>query len=590
MEKKRAFKMPDKALFFHTAQGRQRKSYLFAKPVMTITCHDGFSVLSALKRVDEYVSRGYYAAGYMAYEAGAFLAPGKIKPAPHFKAPLLKFGIYRKPEVFTNLILAGKEVFTSGVKPDTGLKEYRKKFNKIRRLITNGEVYQVNYCFRMNFGLQGSPESLFNAMCERQPVKYAALFKDGAENVISMSPELFFEVDNGAIKMKPMKGTLLKPCKAADLAAFKSDPKTSAENIMIVDLIRNDLGRICSVNTIRAKSLFEVEEYDTLYQMTSTVTGKLKNNTGFSGIISALFPSGSVTGAPKIMAMQIIREIEKSGRGIYTGAIGFISPHMKKAVFNIPIRTASIYKNTGIYGVGSGIVYDSRAADEYMECLGKAAILKPDFKIIESMLHSDKGCFLFSSHIRRMKKSAEFFGFPFPEKKAVAMFAAHARKLPDKKRFKVRLLLNSSGCMKIESAEIKNKQLKTLKAAVSGIRVNSGDHFLRHKTTRRALYDSELKKYGAKGFSEVLFFNEKGELTEACSSNVFVEKNGIFYTPPVSCGLLPGTYRAYLLAKGGKYMEKVIREKDLKSADAVYVCNSVRGLRRISCVSTYGGI
>ncbi len=329
-----------KCLFFHTSQGNKRKSYLFTKPEKTIICKNPSGLAGALAEVQAAVDKGFYAAGFMAYEAGYSILPRAGKPREE-AGPLLNFGIYKKPYVYNELDLNGNGG-CENIRPSLTLKAYTNKFNRIKKLISAGEVYQVNECFKVSFKTDTDPQKLFESLCLRQKTEYSAYINDGKNIYMSFSPELFFKLDGRDITMKPMKGTLLKPCGRQALDRFKDCSKTSAENIMIVDLIRNDLGRICSVNSVKTSGLFDVEEFDTLYQMTSTVKGKLKQGTGLTEIMAAVFPSGSVTGAPKLRAMQVIRQTEDEDRGLYTGAIGFISPRMKKAIFSIPIRTAVI--------------------------------------------------------------------------------------------------------------------------------------------------------------------------------------------------------------------------------------------------------
>ena len=392
-------------ILLHTASGKNALSYLFTSPVARVECPYSGNIIRALEKIESYCKSGYYAAGYVNFEPGYFLEKKAGHPRVKPDERALCFGIYKKPKTYRGLSFeAGIEGKIKGLKPDTGFQAYKKGFNEVKKLIKSGELYQVNYCFKAGFGYEGGPGPLFSGMLKRQAVEYSAFIREKDRWVLSFSPELFFSVDKGRITMKPMKGTLLKPCGPEELRKFKSCAKTSAENIMIVDMVRNDLGRICGTRPVKVPALFEVAEYGTLYQMTSTVTGKLRRDAGLADIFRAIFPSGSVTGAPKIRAMQAITGLERTDRGIYTGAIGFITPKTKKAVFNIPIRTAVLKGGKGVMGIGSGIVYDSKAADEYRECIGKAGFLAGELQLIESLLYSSEKSFLFDSHLSRVER------------------------------------------------------------------------------------------------------------------------------------------------------------------------------------------
>lgn len=573
-----------KGIFLHTSSGKKRKSYLFTRPLREIKCFSPDSINENIRIIQHYVNKGFYAAGYVCYEAGVVMNKiKKLMPAVP-SGPLLYFGIFKKPVVFKNLCLDnGQESFIYDTKPSLTSGQYIKDFIKIKRLIKNGEVYQVNHCFKLKFRFKGKAGELFKALCDRQKTQYSGYINDGTRHILSFSPELFFSVSSKRISTEPMKGTLLKenmPCHAHDLL----DEKNKSENVMIVDLIRNDLGKICETGSIKVDKLFEIKEYETLYQMTSTITGRHKKGVGLEEIFLSLFPSGSVTGAPKIRAMQVINAIEKEPRGVYTGAVGFVAPFMKKIIFNIPIRTAVLDETKGEMGIGSGIVHDSTAQQEYTECTGKANFLFPQLKghsLIESILLKNGRYFLYESHMNRLLQSAEYFGINGLKEKAKNILSEFSGK-KKKGKFKVRLLVNQNGNVKIEYFKIKSAETTRKKIIISKVNMDSHNIFLRHKTTNRTIYDKEYTKYSKKGFYDVVFFNEKGELTEAHSSNIFVKKRGLYYTPPVSCGLLNGTYREFLMSKGGKYREKLLHKYDLLNADGIFLCNSVRGMIRVT--------
>lgn len=574
---KELFSGRTKGVLLYTARrdAQNRSSLLFTNPVKEITCINPASLNRAFSTVEKWLKKGYYAAGYVSFEAGYFLNQKTFKKIKACPAPLLYFGIFNKPRAIRNLPGHGTGFWLRNFKPGVGAAEFSRVFRRVKKNLSLGEYYQVNYCFNNSFDLTGSLGSLFCEAVSRQESSYCAFISDGARQVLSFSPELFFRAEGRGITMKPMKGTALKGTgRRNELSAGKN----RAENLMIVDLIRNDLGRICETDSVKAPRLFDIEEYKTLYQMTSTVTGRLKRNIGLTGIFRALFPSGSVTGAPKIRAMKEIAQLEKSGRGIYTGAIGFAAPG-GRMVFNIPIRTAVISGGKGSAGAGSGMVYDSSAQKEYRECLGKLNFLRSCSgreALIESLLLKEGEYLLEKEHLDRMEKSARYFGIKFSRRKAQKKLNA----IKSRGSFKARLLLYADGAMAAEKAPRAEKG-GALRAMLSNKHVDRENIFLFHKTTLRGFYNAELKKNQAKGYDDVVFLNAQGEVCEGAKSNILVEKNGIFYTPPVQSGLLPGTYRGYLLKTMPRlFREKVLFKKDLLNADNIYLCNSVTGIRK----------
>ena len=571
-------------LLLYTACGHKKQSLLFEDPVCTIECRHPAHLVKDMQRAQTLVASGLYAAGFFSYELGYFLEK-KLSVNPHpLTAPLFKLMFFKKPSLFKNLNLSSNFNFTlSPPVPSLNLKHYAKGFRKIKTLIKDGEIYQANYCFKLDFTLRGSLKDFFITLSKRQPSAYSAFMRFGNTTIISFSPELFYKNTSTKITMKPMKGTLLKPASKYKVERFKKDSKTLAENLMIVDLIRNDLGKLCKTKSIKASPLFEVEEYPTLWQMTSTITGKLNTPSNISQMTRALFPSGSVTGAPKIRAMQVIAECEKESRGIYTGAIGYISPK-NKTVFNIPIRTAVIDNVSGkaSFGIGSGLVNDSRLLSEYTECLGKARFLTSaslNFHLIETMLYANGVAFL-NEHLSRMHFSASYFGIPFSKTRAKQILSK--LKLNKNNKYKIRLLLFMNGTFKTEVNTLDTNQPQKTKIIISKIKTDSKDIFLQHKTNFRSVYNAEYKKAVKKGLADYIFTNEKGEITEGCITNIFIKKNGRFYTPPLSSGLLNGIYRKALLKTNPKlYKEKIISLKVIKAAEEIYLCNSVKGLFRV---------
>ncbi|MFA6282248.1 MAG: chorismate-binding protein, partial [Candidatus Omnitrophota bacterium] len=431
------------------------------------------------------------------------------------------------------------------------------------------------------FNFFGDALGFYLSLKQSQPTAYAALINTGSDFIVSLSPELFFKKTGNTIITRPMKGSfkrgLTQEEDEGNIKTLGTDKKNQAENLMIVDLLRNDLGRIAK--RVWVPELFNIEKYRTIHQMTSTVSARTKDNVKMKDIFSALFPSGSVTGAPKIKTMGIINELEKESRGVYTGAIGYISPK-KTACFNVAIRTVHLKGNKGEMGIGGGIVYDSSSVKEYEEALLKAKFLTknfPDFSLIETILfHAPYGYFLLPEHLERLKTSCAYFSIAADFKKLEKDLDALAKK---EKEFKVRVLVDLSGKINIEKSPVV-KPNYPLKVIISSKKIDPENIFLYHKTTERKTYEVERNKALEEGFFEAIFLNKKGQVTEGAISNVFVFKKGIFSTPPVKCGLLNGVLRQYLL-KTSVVREKILYLRDLLAADEVYIGNSVRGLVKV---------
>ena len=417
-----------------------------------------------------------------------------------------------------------------------------------------------------------------------QQGRYASFIETDEFAICSASPELFFELKDGVITSKPMKGTMPRALTTeADRAvakALKNSAKDCAENIMIVDMIRNDIGRVAEAGSVETVSRFDVEKYPTVWQLTSTVKGGLAQRhkgTKIAEVMSALFPCASITGAPKAKTMEIIQSLEKSPRGVYTGAIGFIAPD-GAAQFNVAIRTAVIQNGQAEYGIGGGIVWDSDASAEYDEALSKARILTrrfPEFQLLETMLYEDGEIFLLERHLKRLVDSAEYFDFKL-DACAVREWLCNLN-FDEPKR--IRLLLDRNGLFKVEAASCRLQRLEaSAMLAIAKQPVDSGDVFLYHKTTNRSVY--ERAKADFPEADDVLLFNERGEITESCIANVVVELDGRKVTPPVSCGLLAGALRAGLLEEG-EIEEQVVTFDDIKRADSVWLINSVRKWRPV---------
>lgn len=541
----------------------------------------------------ENLTKKYYVAGFLSYELGyLFEEIFDYKKSTQF--PFALFCAYEKPIIFNHK--TGKFVSGRFIRPDASQnynlqnlrlniskKEYLQKIEKIKNYIYEGDIFQANFTVKYKFDFSGSALALYRDLKNKQRVAYNVFAKFGDYYILSLSPELFFYKNKNYIKVKPMKGTISRGRNIYEdrkrVEFLYNDEKNQSENVMIVDLLRNDLGKISEYGSVKVTKLFEIEKYDTLFQMTSTIVSKLKRYTTLYDLIKNIFPSGSVTGAPKIRSMEIIKELEKEERKIYTGSIGFFTPD-GKARFNVAIRTILIHKNVGEMGIGGGIVYDSSSESEFEEAKLKALFLikKPvrEFSLIETILY-DKSFKYLNLHLKRLKESAEYFEYKFNKKKILLKLKEISYKLNEGK-YKVRILLNRAGDIKLSYEKI-NDISEKLKITISKYRTDSNNIFYFHKTTNRDLYDSELKKARRQGFFDVIFLNERDDITEGAITNIYIRKNGIFYTPSLDCGLLNGIIRQIMIKKH-KIKEKVLKLDDLKQADEIYISNSIIGFKR----------
>jgi para-aminobenzoate synthetase/4-amino-4-deoxychorismate lyase len=557
---------------------------LYESPREIIAINDAGALTDSLRGIGKHVSAGGEAAGLLRYEAGYAFEPLLRPLLSKQTGNLLWFGLYENVSVFDDIVFPASEQVNhiENLAATILRDQYSNKLNEIRELIAAGEVYQINFTHPVRFQLKSSAWRLFLDLCRRHPVPYAAFINTGEQQIVSLSPELFFHIENARITVKPMKGTAPRGLMLEDDEQrgreLATSEKNRAENVMIVDLMRNDLSRICRTGTVKATRLFEVERFASLWQMTSTIEGELGDVCTLEDIFRALFPSGSVTGAPKIRAMQHIARLETSARGVYTGAIGYLAPG--QAHFSVPIRTIVVQEDEGIMGVGSGITYDSDPSEEWEECEWKAAFLTrsvPEFQLLETLLW-DGEYRLVDEHVGRMKSSAVYFGFKLDEHKIHSALADIARGLGGAPR-RVRITSMRDGSIQIEHCEFSVHRFGRVR--ISSAKVSSRDYFLYHKTTHRHVYDREWAAAVSAECDDALFFNERGELTEGAIHNVFIVKDGIWRTPPVECGLLPGTYRAQFLREHPGARTEALTFDDLKRADQIYLCNSVRGMQLV---------
>jgi para-aminobenzoate synthetase/4-amino-4-deoxychorismate lyase len=548
----------------------------FRDPIAVLTARRSDDVVSLLKKVERHAREGRWAVGMVAYEAAAAFDAAFQTLPPLEGIPLAAFAIFDAPSEPDED--TAKAVFRcSHWRSDMAPAVFREKVERIREGIAAGAYYQVNLTTRLRAKFDGEPRAFFDSLCEAQPGAYALFLDFGEWRIASVSPELFFAWNpaTAEIVARPMKGTAPPSQSAADLLASAKD---RAENLMIVDLLRNDIARVARQGSVRVPELFTIETFATVRQMTSTIIGETLPGMDLATIFAALFPCGSITGAPKIAAMQAIAALELSPRGAYCGALGVVQPG-GAALFSVGIRTVTIANGEAECGVGSGTVWDSNPAEEYEECQIKRRFLlraSAAFDLLESIKLEDGVYWLLGRHCERLRRSAEYFGFPFDIADVHGALQAAAEQNPTGVHA-VRLLLSRHRTIAIETRPLPITPAHPL-VALAGTAISSDDEFLHHKTTHRAVYEAHAPE--SADIFDTLLFNERGEITEFTRGNVAVELDGRLVTPPQSSGLLPGTLRAEMLAEG-QLIERVLKRDDLDRASAIWFLNSLRGMFRV---------
>lgn len=574
-------------------RGAAGRALLFAEPVEIVQADEAAQVSGAFARIEAGLARGLHAAGFLSYELGYAFEPrlaGLLPPGR--RLPLIWFGLFEAPRAVAARTL-DRQLAAGGAPPPLqdlayGLDEtgHAVQVGRVLDYLRAGDAYQVNLTFPIRFRYAGDPLALYAALRASQPVAHGGVVATGAASILSVSPELFIETTGGQATTRPMKGTTARgadaAADAAAKAALRADPKQRAENLMIVDLLRNDLSRISEIGSVSAPALFSVETYPGFHTLTSTVTSRLQPGLPVPRLIEAIFPCGSVTGAPKLRAMEIIRELEAAPREIYTGSLGMIAPN-GDLDFNVAIRTATLLAGgEGVYGVGGGIVADSVAASEYAECRLKARVLTElaqDYGLIETMRWSaGQGYVRLALHLERLASSAASLGFRFDRDAAVARLAEAEAAFAAEQDRRVRLELRRDGALALQAVPMAPEPDAALLVAVAPEPVDAGDPFLRHKTTRRSLYERAFAAADAAGYGEAIFLNRQGFVTESTRGNLFLARDGTLLTPPLEHGLLPGVLRRELI-EAGRASEAPLRLADLAAAGSWFVGNSLRGLR-----------
>lgn len=555
------------------------QSLLFTKPIRIHQTDQLDEVLQVMNRVQKELDQGYYAAGFVSYEAApAFDSSFKVKEGGN--VPLIWFGIFETPVNGEGLTYDTARYETTNWQSDTSAAEYEQGFQKIKQKIESGDTYQVNYTMKLHSSFSGDSFAYYQDLAKAQNSAYSAYLDIGDITILSASPELFFNWKNDMITTRPMKGTVKRGYSKEQDERQKEwlrlSEKNIAENLMIVDLLRNDLGIIAENGSVHVDELLTIEQYPTVWQMTSTIRAKTNPSVTFIDLFKALFPCGSITGAPKISTMDIIAAIEQSPRGIYCGAIGYLTPN-REAVFNVPIRTVVLNTEADEleYGAGGGITWDSEIKEEYKEAYLKASLLStitPDFQLLETIKLENGQYYLLQHHLKRLMKTADYFGIKIQLidiRNELNLFAQQCRTGLKK----VRLLINKAGIVSIECTDL--EQLSGVKKVIlADTPTNKDNPFLYHKTTNRQIYQAFQASFP--DYFDVLLYNEKKELTEFTNGNLVLEINNEFVTPPVHNGLLPGTFREELLMTK-QIVEKTVTLDDLQRASNIWFINSVRG-------------
>ena len=542
----------------------------FENPVAVIEAFDYQGLVDAFKSM-ELCRATHYLLGYIRYEAKHALLDHGFRS----DVPLLYFEAYT---TFATYVPTPRPDIPLTVTPAIDFTDYAHALSKIKEDIAEGNTYQVNYTYDCHIQTLLAPLELYEMLRPHQTTPYTAFIENQYESILSFSPELFFELEGTTIRAKPMKGTAKRGKDTAEDETnrqfLQGDEKNRSENVMIVDLLRNDLGKVAIPGSVTVKNLFEVETHKTVHQMTSEIVATLQEKTTLWEIFVALFPCGSVTGAPKRSTMQIIDSLERGPRGVYCGAIGFLQPG--HATFSVPIRILqrTCDEEAYRYRVGSGIVWDSDIREEWLETQTKTAFLQGNFQLLETIRIRDGALLYGNEHFARMEQSAKALGFAYQQPSLSDLLQSDGI---------LRLLLSRDGTLTTETHPC--DEIKSTRIQIATTRTTSFDPMLRHKTTYRPWYTATLEKIRQGLLFDELFLNEHGQLTEGARSNLFVQLKGVLYTPPLACGLLNGILRQKMLDEG-TCVERNLFIDDLQSAERIFCGNSVRGLVEVQCEST----
>jgi len=591
------------------------RTLLFHQPIAELVANTAEEIPLALAAIDQHVANGRYVAGFASYECGEHLYKLNVENIHELDSankdtctnvPFIRMSVFAEPIVFNHKtgVITGIATVPAeqnatdaahilNSKLQIGEDAYAEKILRIQDYLSRGHSYQVNFTDRITGTFEGSPIALHRRLLQAQPVSYAAYIDCGRYQILSFSPELFYRTTNGQIEVRPMKGTwprgttLEEDNAAAD--HLRNDEKNRAEHVMIVDLLRNDIGKVCRMGSVHVDRLMEVEHYRTLLQLTSTITGTLDARQSPSAIFTALFPSGSITGAPKRRTMEIIRELEEAPRDVYTGAIGYFGPN-GEACFNVAIRTLRTEQQRFTLGVGGGITVGSNAADEFAECKLKASFLHStagEFQLIETMRAEADAIPLLDTHLRRLQQSAAYFQIPI-DVRALRNELAKSLAYRTHETSRVRLTLDERGLWKVTITPLDEPAWSGC-ILLSSERTSASDIFLHHKTTHRERYRRAFEQATKDGFDEVLFINSEGFITEGAISNIFLLIDGVMVTPDTCCGLLPGVYRQHILDTEPTAQSRKVSLDELRTAERIWFCNALRAMRPVQTLTDPAG-
>ena len=550
--------------------------YTFTQPIKELKTRDLVEVAGLLAQVESYQEQGYYVVGYVSYEAApAFEEKLVVHKTPLLGEYLLYFTVHDRVET-SPIPLTYEEVdLPSNWQEVTSAEDYEKAIAQIHHHLRQGDTYQVNYTVQLKQDLSANPFAIYNRMVVEQEAGYNAYIEHDEMAVISMSPELFFEQNDRELTTRPMKGTTQRGVTdQEDLAQaswLEQDPKNRSENMMIVDLLRNDMNRISEVGSEHVERLCQVEQYSTVWQMTSTIESQLRLDVDLVAIFRSLFPCGSITGAPKIATMKIIKDSEPQPRGVYCGTIGLLLPNGRR-IFNVAIRTIQLHQGKAIYGVGGGITWDSTWESEYREVHQKAAVLyrkQARFKLITTGRISQKQLLFEDQHLERLTKASRYFAYPFDPEELRQKIEEECRACASHQDYRLRISLSKSGEIELSRQILTPLSPSFCKAKLCLQEADLNQAFTYFKTTHRP--------HLSLGKQEIIYHNAAGELLETSIGNLVLKIDGKLYTPPINLGILSGIYRQHLLGKG-QVEEKILTLADLNQAEAVYGCNAVRGL------------
>ena len=550
--------------------------HLFTKPIKELKTRDIDQVEALLREVEAYQKKGFYAVGYVSYEAApAFEKKFAVHPAPLMGEYLLYFTIHQEVETLPFPEDYEAVDLPANWKEEVEAPAYQEAIKIIHHHIRQGDTYQVNYTVQLSQELKEDPLAIYNRLVVEQKAHYNAFIQHDDVSIISISPELFFEQEDRLLTTRPMKGTtrrgLTNQTDLQEAAWLEADPKNRAENMMIVDLLRNDMNRISEIGSEQVTRLCQVEQYSTVWQMTSTIESRLRAEVDLVQTFQALFPCGSITGAPKISTMEIIQKTEEAPRGVYCGTIGILLPKGKR-IFNVAIRTLQMQGTKAIYGVGGGITWDSKWEGEYQETKQKSAVLyrqEPRFELLTTgRIHKGELTFL-EQHLTRLREASRYFAYPYNEPKLLNELQEELAHVDPSLDYRCRIALQKNGTIQLTITELTDLPASYLQAQLTEQKLDLATPFTYFKTSQR--------NHLATNHREQIFYLPDGSLLETTIGNLILEIEGKLYTPPAHLPLLDGIYRCHLL-ETQQVEEKLLTLNDLKNADRIYACNALRGL------------